>query len=706
VEDGAVQHAQWTSGMTKLIVDAREVDVPPEYTLLQACEAAGAEIPRFCFQERLSIAGNCRMCLIEVAGMPKPQASCAMGVKDLPPNKDGTPKVLLTRSPMVRKAREGVMEFLLINHPLDCPICDQGGECDLQDQAMAYGGDHSRFRENKRAVENKYLGALVKTSMNRCIQCTRCVRFATEVAGVPELGAIGRGEDMEITTYLEEAMVSELQGNVVDLCPVGALTSKPYEFAARPWELNKTESIDVMDALGCAIRIDTRGREVMRILPRTNDDVNEEWISDKTRHVVDGLRTQRLDRPYLREGGRLREASWSEAFGAIAQRLARANAMRAGALVGDLAAAEEIFALKDLMTRLGVVNLDCRQDGSALDPKWGRATYLFNATIAGIDSADALLMIGANPRREAAVLNARIRKRWRTAKSFPIGLIGAKAPLTYAYDYLGAGPETLAAIGRHSFAESLRKAERPLILVGADALARPDGAGVALLAARAAIDLGAVKDGWNGFSVLHNAASRVGALDLGFVPGVGGLTARQMTASGALDVVFLLGVDEVDIAPGAFAIYIGTHGDRGAARADVVLPGAAYPEKSATYVNTEGRVQMASRASFPPGDAREDWAILRALSDVLGKKLPYDSLASLRQALYQARPHFMRIGQIAPGNAADVHKLAALGGSADKMPFRSTIEDFYFTNPIARCSAVMAECSAIAGARAALTATQ
>ncbi len=692
--------------MTKLIVDGKEIDVPPEYTLLQACEAAGAEIPRFCFQERLSIAGNCRMCLIEVIGMPKPQASCAMGVKDLPPNKDGAPKALSTRSPMVRKAREGVMEFLLINHPLDCPICDQGGECDLQDQAMAYGVDQSRFRENKRAVEDKYLGALVKTAMNRCIQCTRCVRFATEVAGVPELGAIGRGEDMEITTYLEEAMTSELQGNVVDLCPVGALTSKPYEFAARSWELNKTESIDVMDALGSAIRIDTRGREVMRILPRVNDDVNEQWISDKTRHVVDGLRTQRLDQPYVREGGKLQTASWSTAFDAIAKKLARANPKRIGAIVGDLAAVEEVFALRDLMTRLGVANLDCRQDGSALDPKWGRASYLFNSTIAGIDTADALLLIGSNPRREAAVLNARIRKRWRSAKSFPIGLIGAKIPLTYPYDYLGAGPETLADISRHSFADAMRKAERPLIVLGADALARPDGAAIASLAAKAAVDLGAVKDGWNGFSVLHQAASRVGALDLGFLPGEGALSARQMAASGTLDAVFLLGVDEIDIGTGAFVIYIGTNGDRGASRADVVLPGAAYPEKSATYVNTEGRVQMTTRASFPPGDAREDWAILRALSDVLGKKLPYDSLAALRQALYRAYPHFMRVGQIAPGSADDVRKLSALGGNADKQPFRSSIADFYFTNPIARCSAVMAQCSAIAGGRRAMTAAE
>ena len=691
--------------MTKLIVDGNEIEVPPEYTLLQACEAGGAEIPRFCFHERLSIAGNCRMCLIEVAGVPKPQASCAMAVKDLMPNKDGSPKVLNTRSPMVRKAREGVMEFLLINHPLDCPICDQGGECDLQDQSMAYGIDSSRFHENKRAVEDKYFGALVKTSMNRCIQCTRCVRFATEVAGVSELGATGRGEDMEITTYLEEAMRSELQGNVVDLCPVGALTSKPYAFAARPWELNKTELIDVMDALGCAIRIDTRGREVMRILPRTNDDINEEWISDKTRHVVDGLRTQRLDQPYIRENGKLRPASWNEAFTAIAANVSKANPKRMGAMVGDLAAVEEVFALKDLMTRLQVTNLDCRKDGSTLDPAWGRASYLFNAAIAGIDAADAMLIVGSNPRKEAVILNARIRKRWRAGK-FPIGLIGPKADLTYTYDYLGAGPETLAAITRHSFADVLRKAERPLVLVGAGVFARADGAAVASLAAKAAIDLGAVKDSWNGFCILHNAAARVGALDLGFVPGQGSLTARQMTVSGTLDILFLLGSDEIDVASGAFVVYIGTHGDRGAMRADVVLPGAAYPEKSGTYVNTEGRVQMATRAAFPPGDAREDWAILRALSDVLKNKLPYDLLVALRQAMFKAHPHLMRIGQIAPGDAADIQKLAALGGTTDKAPFVSSVDDFYFTNPIARCSAVMAECSAIAQGRATLTAAE
>jgi NADH-quinone oxidoreductase subunit G len=706
VEDSALHRAGRTSRMTKLIVDGKEIDVPPEFTLLQACEAGGAEIPRFCFHERLSIAGNCRMCLVELVGSPKPVASCAWGVRDCRPGPNGEPPQVKTRTPMVRKAREGVMEFLLINHPLDCPICDQGGECDLQDQSMAYGIDASRFRENKRAVEDKYLGALVKTSMNRCIQCTRCVRFSAEVAGVPELGATGRGEDMEITTYLEQAMTSELQANVVDICPVGALTSKPYAFAARPWELTKTESIDVMDALGSAIRIDTRGREVMRILPRANDAINEEWISDKTRHVVDGLRTQRLDQPYVRENGQLRPASWSEAFAAIVQKLARANPKRVGALAGDLAAVEEIFALKDLMTRLGVSNLDCRQDGSALDPRWGRATYLFNATIAGVDAADALLVVGSNPRKEAAILNARIRKRWR-AGNFPIGLIGPKADLTYTYDYLGAGPETLADIARHSFGDTLRKAERPLVLVGAAAFARGDGAAIAALAAKAAVDLGAIKEGWKGYSVLHSAASRVGAFDLGFVPGEGGLNARQMAASGSLDVVFLLGVDELEIAPGAFAIYIGSNGDRGATRADVILPGAAYPEKSATYVNTEGRVQMATRASFPPGDAKEDWAILRALSDVLGKRLPYDSLAALRQTLFKAYPHLQRIGQIAPGDPADLRKLGERGAaSSERAPFRSSVEDFYFTNAIARCSAVMAECSAIAAGRVAMTAAE
>lgn len=682
--------------MTKLIVDGKEIDVPAEYTLLQACEAAGAEIPRFCYHERLSIAGNCRMCLVEVKGGPKPVASCAWGVRDCRPGPKGEPPEISTRSPMVKKAREGVMEFLLINHPLDCPICDQGGECDLQDQAMGYGVDTSRFAENKRAVEDKYLGALVKTSMNRCIQCTRCVRFSAEVCGAPEMGATGRGEDMEITTYLESALTSELQGNLVDICPVGALTSKPYAFAARPWELGKTQSIDVMDGVGSAIRVDTRGREVMRVLPRINEAVNEEWISDKTRHIVDGLRTQRLDRPYIRENGQLRAASWTEAFAAIAAKAGSIHGKRIGAVAGDLAAVEEMFALKELLAKCGSANLAV-QGGDAFDAGAGRASYIFNPTIAGIEQADALLIVGSNPRREAAVLNARIRKRWRSGQ-LKIGVIGAKADLTYDYDYLGAGTDSLSdlAAGKHSFADVLRGAKRPIVLVGSGALARHDGAAVLALSAKLAADVGALKDGWNGFAVLQDSASRAGALDIGFATSAGSLNVAQMTTFGTLDVLFLLGADEVNVPDGTYVVYIGTHGDRGAHRADVILPGAAYTEKSGLYVNTEGRAQIANRAAFPPGEAREDWAIIRALSDVLGRKLPYDSLQALRQAIFKAVPHLMRIDQIEPGKADEVKALAGKGGSVDKTPFRSSVEDFYLTNPIARASAVMAECSRLA----------
>jgi NADH-quinone oxidoreductase subunit G len=682
--------------MIKIIVDGKEVEVPPEYTLLQACESAGAEIPRFCYHERLSIAGNCRMCLVELKGTPKPVASCAWGVRDCRPGPNGEPPEINTKSPMVKKAREGVMEFLLINHPLDCPICDQGGECDLQDQAMGYGVDTSRFAENKRAVEDKYLGVLVKTSMNRCIQCTRCVRFAAEVCGVPEMGAIGRGEDMEITSYLESALTSELQGNLVDICPVGALTSKPYAFAARPWELGKTQSVDVMDGVGSSIRVDTRGREVMRILPRVNEAINEEWISDKTRHIVDGLRTQRLDQPYVREGGKLRPASWPEAFGLIKAKVAAADAKKIGAIAGDLAAVEEMFALKQLLEQLGSSNL-AAESVAAFNPKAGRASYIFNPTIAGIEQADALLIIGSNPRKEASILNARIRKRWRTGQ-LAIGVIGEQAELTYSYDYLGAGSDTLAdlAAGKHSFAETLKNAKNPIVLIGAAATSRRDGAALLSAAAKLAGDIGAVKDGWNGFAVLHPAASSVGALDIGFAPGEGGKDLAQMTTQGAMDIVFALGADEVKLPDGAFVVYIGTHGDRGAHRADVILPGAAYTEKSGIYVNTEGRVQIANRASFPPGDAREDWAILRALSEALGAKLPYDSLAALRKAIFVAVPHLMRVDQIEAGDAGAVRTLAAAGGSIDKAPFKPVIADYYMTNPIARASAVMAECSRLA----------
>ncbi len=684
--------------MAKLKIDGNEIEVPDHYTLIQACEEAGAEVPRFCFHERLSVAGNCRMCLVEVkGGPPKPQASCAMGVRDIRGGPNGELPEVFTNTPMVKKAREGVMEFLLINHPLDCPICDQGGECDLQDQAMAFGIDTSRYQEDKRAVEDKYIGPLVKTVMNRCIHCTRCVRFTTEVAGISELGLIGRGEDAEITTYLEQAMTSELQGNVVDLCPVGALTSKPFAFTARPWELNKTESIDVMDAVGSAIRVDTRGREVMRILPRINEAVNEEWISDKTRHVWDGLKTQRLDRPYVRKDGRLQPASWGEAFGAIKSAVSATSGDKIGAIAGDLASVEEMYALSELVKSLGSENLDCRQDGAALDPSLGRASYLFNPTIAGIEQADALLIIGANPRFEAAILNARIRKRYRRG-GFPIGVIGEGGEMRYKYDYLGAGPDTLKDIldGGHAFAEVLSKASKPMIIIGQGALTRTDGAGVLATAAKLAVNVGAIAEGWNGFAVLHTAASRVGGLDLGFVPGAKGVNAAEMLKT--MDVLFLLGADELDFSAKAakFTVYIGSHGDNGAHGADVILPAAAYTEKSGTWVNTEGRVQMGNRAGFAPGDAREDWAIIRALSDVLGKKLPFDSLGELRGKLYAAFPHFAAIDEIAEGDSAQIAALAKKAGKMNKSGFASPVKDFYLTNPIARASAVMAECSALA----------
>ena len=689
--------------MSKLIINNQEHEVPDGITLIQACELAGIEIPRFCYHERLSIAGNCRMCLVEIAGMPKPVASCAMSVNDLRPGRDGTPPTIITDSETVKKAREGVLEFLLINHPLDCPICDQGGECDLQDQTMAYGFDAGRFQDNKRAVEDKYLGPLIKTSMTRCIHCTRCVRFMTEVAGVEELGAIGRGEDMEITTYLEHGMRSNLSGNVVDLCPVGALTSKPYAFVARPWELTKPPSIDVMDALGSAIAVDARGREVLRILPRINDAINEEWISDKARHVWDGLRTQRLDRPYVRRDGKLTLATWDEAFGVIADKLKGLDGSKFAAIAGDLAAAEEMFALKQFAEQLGSPNIDCRQDGAALDPTLGRATYLFNTTIGGIDDADAVLLIGTDPRTEAPLLNARIRRRWRqTQEHLPIGLIGAEADLTYGADYLGAGPETLAKIadGSHPFLKRLDGVERPMVIVGQAALARPDGAAVLALAAKAALKMGAVKPGWNGFNVLHAAAARVAGLDLGFVPGKGGRDVEaiiEAAGKGDVEIVYLLGADEIDMERlgNAFVIYQGSHGDRGAHRADVILPGAAYTEKDGTYVNTEGRAQMTARAIFPPGEAREDWKILRALSAVLGEPLPFDSLQALRAKMYAAHPNLALLDLVEPADAAAIEKLATRPAKPGKDRFGRAVEDYFLSNPVARASSIMASLSAM-----------
>jgi NADH-quinone oxidoreductase subunit G len=672
--------------MPKLTIDGQQIEVEAGLTVLQACEAAGVEIPRFCYHERLSVAGNCRMCLVEMEKSPKPIASCAM------PAADGM--VIKTDSPMAIKARKGVMEFLLINHPLDCPICDQGGECDLQDQAMAYGFDRGRFHENKRAVTEKYMGPLIRTIMTRCIQCTRCVRFSAEIAGVEDLGALGRGEHLEIGTYVEKAVASELSGNLVDICPVGALTSKPYAFVARPWELAKTPSVDVLDAVGSNIRVDSRGREVLRVLPRVHEAINEEWIADKTRHACDGLKRQRLDRPYVRRDGKLRPASWAEAFTAIAEALKGLPGERIAAIAGDLADLESMYALKALMQALGSPNLECRQDGAQIDPS-ARAGWLFNTTIAGIEQADACLIIGSNPRWEAPLVNARLRKRY-VAGGFKLAAIGPQVDLSYPARQLGGGPETLAALaeGRIDFAETLKQAKKPMLILGMGALARPDGAAILALARRLAEQSNMIQEGWNGFNLLHTAAARVGGLELGFVPGRGGRDLAGILdgcGSGAIGAVYLLGADEIDTRRlgKAFVIYQGHHGDAGAHRADVVLPGAAYTEKNATYVNLEGRVQQGNLAVCAPGEAKEDWAILRALSERLGRKLPFDSLPQLRARLYADHPGLQRLDAVEPAPWAPFGR----EGPVDAAPFVHPIKNYYMTDPISRASETMAECT-------------
>ncbi|MEN8831383.1 MAG: NADH-quinone oxidoreductase subunit NuoG [Pacificibacter sp.] len=661
----------------KLIIDGNEVEVDPAMTILQACEVAGIEVPRFCYHERLTIAGNCRMCLVEVVGgPPKPTASCAMQVKDMRPGPEGQPPVVKTNSPMVKKAREGVMEFLLINHPLDCPICDQGGECDLQDQAMAYGVDFSRFREPKRATEDLDLGPLVATTMTRCISCTRCVRFTTEVAGITQMGQTGRGEDSEITSYLNETLVSNLQGNIIDLCPVGALTSKPYAFTARPWELTKTETIDVMDALGSNIRVDTKGREVMRILPRNHDGVNEEWISDKTRFVWDGLRRQRLDTPYIRENGKLRKASWNEALAAAAAGL---KGKKVAGLVGDLVSVESAFALKQLVEGLGG-KVESRVDGAKL-PIGNRSAYVGTATIEDIDSADMIQLIGTNPREEAPVLNARIRAAW--ARGADIGLVGEAVDLTYEYHHVGTDRAALVALADRKISAETRDEKNTIVIVGMGALQEADGEAVLSQAMKLAENTGSK------LMILHTAASRVGAMDIGAVT-EGGLDA----ALDGAEAIYNLGADEIEIAGDAFVVYQGSHGDRGAHRADVILPGAAYTEESGLFVNTEGRPQLAARASFPPGEAKENWAILRALSAELDATLDYSSLAALRSTLIEAAPHLADLDVVAENawSAIEVRKPATAS-------VRYAVKDFYLTNPIARASALMAELSAAAKAR-------
>jgi NADH-quinone oxidoreductase subunit G len=669
--------------MPKVTVDGIMVEVPPGSNVLQACEAAGKEIPRFCYHERLSVAGNCRMCLVEIEkAPPKPFASCAYPVAD--------GMVVHTDSAMVRAARRGVMEFLLINHPLDCPICDQGGECDLQDQAIGYGSDHSRYAENKRAVKDKNLGPLVKTVMTRCIQCTRCIRFATEIAGVPELGATARGENMEVGTYVEKALTSELSGNLIDICPVGALTSKPYAFAARSWELKKTDSVDVLDAVGANIRVDSRGNEVLRILPRINEDVNEEWLADKSRFALDGLKRRRLDVCWVRRDGRLCKATWIEAFEAIAAKLHASEAARIGAVAGDLADAESMLALKDLFAALGSQNLDCRQDGAALDSS-RRDFYTFNTSIAGIEEADALLLVGTNPRHEAPLINARIRKRWQMGR-FPIAGIGPVAELTYPVDWLGNAPSLLTDAGR--FGDLLRGAAKPMLIVGQGALARADGGAVLAAAWRLAATTGMLKPDWHGFNVLHTAASRVAALDLGFMPGPSGKDLAGMLAGG-VDLLWLLGADAFDMASigaNTFVVYQGHHGDRGAARADVILPGAAYTEKNGTYVNTEGRVQRGFMAVHPPGEAREDWKVIRAFSQLVGRTLPYDTIEAVRARLTQLNPVFARI-DILPRFGISETTGPTPGGTLSEAAFVPAVANYYMTDPISRASRTMAECT-------------
>ncbi|HQT47679.1 MAG TPA: NADH-quinone oxidoreductase subunit NuoG [Acidocella sp.] len=611
------------------------------------------------------------------------------------PNKDGTPAKINTNSPYVKKAREGVMEFLLINHPLDCPICDQGGECDLQDEAVSYGRDASRYDEAKRAAAQADWGPLVRTTMTRCIQCTRCIRFSTEIAGVPELGATARGENMLVGTYVDKALSSELSGNLIDLCPVGALTSKPYAFTARSWELRKTDSVDVLDAVGANIRVDARGAEVLRILPRMNDDVNEEWLGDKSRFSVDGLKRRRLDRPWLRENGKLRAASWEEAFAVIAKRVKSTAPDHLGAIAGDLCDVESMLALKEMFAALGSSNIDCRQDGAVFDAS-RRAFYLFNTTIAGIEEADALLIIGSNPRHEAPVLNARIRKRWLAGK-FEVGVIGQPHDLTYATTQIGNGPEALGALlnGTHPFAEVLKAATKPMILLGAGALARADGSAIHAAAWNLAAQVGALNADWHGFNVLHHAAARTGGLDIGFLPGVGGKSTGAMLGGG-VDVLWLLGADALDtnaIGADTLVVYQGHHGDAGAARADVILPGAAYTEKDGTYVNTEGRVQRSQIAVKPPGDAREDWTILRAISAYMGYALPYDTLADLRAHLAEQYPLFGTIGEIrrlAGTDQTPPAGAAALSAAA----FQPVLPNYYQTDPISRASPTMAACVA------------
>ncbi len=673
--------------MPKLTINDIEIEVEPGTSILQAAEQLGIEIPRFCYHDKLSVPANCRMCLVEVEpGPPKPQASCALAC--------GEGMIVKTESKMVKKARKGVMEMLLINHPLDCPICDQGGECDLQDQAVAYGFDRSRYAEEKRTFKDKDLGPLVGTIMTRCINCTRCVRFAEEIAGTPVLGQFNRGEDAEIGTFINEIVDTELSGNLIDICPVGALTSKPYKFKARSWELQKTESIDVHDALGCNIRIDSRGREVLRVLPRLNEDINEEWIDDRTRFSYDGLSYARLDRPYIRnqDTGKLEEASWSEAFSHIKNRLSGVKGDNIAALAGDLVDVESLVAMKDLMGALGSVNMDCRTDGSILNFE-NRSSYLFNSTIAGIDEADLIILVGTNPRYEATMVNARIRKNW-LEKKIPVYVIGHNSELTYPYTHLGNNGKAIETLSKDL--EKTQKYNKPMIIAGSSLFEREDSDALLTLLQDTAEKIGAIKPDWNGFNVLHRAASRVGGLDVGFVPQKDAKGFREIllgTKDGSIDVLFLLGADEfnarVNLGWKTFVIYQGHHGDHAASRADIILPSAAYTEKEGIYVNTEGRPQMARRAVNPPGEAKEDWAIIRALSGhICRTPLPYKTQFELQNRIKKEWAVFKKIDEVIPSKWTKFTSKE----KAYKEDFELDLTNYYLSNPICRASKTMKAC--------------
>ena len=674
--------------MPKIIIDGKDFEVEENLSIIQACEVSGVEIPRFCYHEKLSVAGNCRMCLVDIEdarGMsPKPVASCAMQVSD--------GLKIHTKTQRVKKAREGVMEFLLINHPLDCPICDQGGECDLQDQSVAYGLGGSRYEQNKRSVENKDMGPFIKTEMNRCIHCTRCVRFSTEVSGSDEIGAIGRGRDMEITTYLDIAVKSELSGNVIDLCPVGALTSKPYAFSARPWELKQTESIDVMDAVGSNIRIDTKGNKVMRILPRNNDEINEEWISDKTRFFWDGLSLQRIDKPYLRENGKLRQVSWKKAIDVASDKLLNTNPKKIASITGDLVSIESIYSIKKLMDSIKSPNTECRQDGSKING--GREKWLFNSKLSGIDESDGCLLIGTNPRIEAALINSRIVRKSKE-KNYSIGLLGNKSELNYNYDYLGDDPSIIYDLidNKSPFCEKLSEMNKPIMIIGQGALKGDEGEDYLNLCIELANNYNFLKNDWNGFNVLHTAASRPGAMEIGFLPKERGKDLDQIIdgyKKGDISTLFLLGADEIEISEktDCFVIYQGHHGDKGANIADLILPSPSFNEQNGLFINTEGRIQESIRATFPIGEAKEDWEIISLISKKMGLENIDNSFEDLRSSLFQSFPHLADIDMCLSGE-----KLPEKIERKDikQHVFKNSLNNFWLSNSITRSSRLMCE---------------